>query len=268
MTYETLTVEREGGIVTLTLNRPQAMNAMSSRMGRELPHALEAIAADPQARVLILTGAGRAFCAGEDVKERPADSPELRARSTPLGKLARGPRDQAYFAHTLRGMTQPTIAALNGFAVGQGLSVALACDLRVAAANAQLGAIWARRGIPPESSGAYLLAQLVGPARACELTFTGRMVGAIEAKELGLVNEVVPEGTALEAALDLARRIVENAPVAIGMAKMMIYQALETSLAVHSRFDFLGQDYCFNTEDREEGIRSFVEKRPADFTGR
>jgi enoyl-CoA hydratase/carnithine racemase len=168
----------------------------------------------------------------------------------------------------MRSMAKPTIAALNGPAVGQGLSLALACDVRIADASARLGAVWVRRGIPPESAGAYLLTHLVGPARACELIFTGRMVEAAEAKEIGLVNQVAPAGQALEAARAMAKSMAENAPVAIAVAKMMTYQALETSLEVHGRLDFLGQEFCFNTEDREEGIRSFLEKRPAEFTGR
>ena len=130
--------------------------------------------------------------------------------------------------------------------------MALACDVQIAAQDAQLGAIWVRRGIPPESAGAYLLTQLVGPAKACELIFTGRMVEAGEAEAIGLVNQVVPAGRAVEAAREMARNMAENAPVAIAMAKMMTYQALETSLQVHGRLDFLGQEFCFNTADREE----------------
>jgi 2-(1,2-epoxy-1,2-dihydrophenyl)acetyl-CoA isomerase len=268
LTYETLLIDRTERILTITLNRPQALNAVTSRMTAELVDALSCCANDSESRVLILTGAGRAFCAGEDVKERPADSAEVRSRSTPLGKLASGPRGHVHFAATMRSMTMPTIAAINGAAVGQGLSLALACDIRIASRDARLGAIWVRRGIPPESAGAYLLAQLVGPARACELIFTGRMLEAEEAKEMGLLNHVSPPGKALDDAREMALTISENAPVAIGVAKMMTYQALETSLQVHGRMDFLGQEFCFNTSDREEGIRSFIEKRPAEFTGR
>jgi enoyl-CoA hydratase/carnithine racemase len=268
VSYETIRVERSERTQVITLNRPDSLNAVTGRMTHELTQALTSCANDQDTRVLILTGAGRAFCAGEDVKERPADSADVRARSTAIGKLASGPRSHAYFAAAMRSMVQPTIAAINGPAVGQGLSLALACDIRIAAEDARLGAIWVRRGIPPESAGAYLLTQLVGPARACELIFTGRIVDAAEAKELGLVNEVVPVGSALEAAHEMARAISQNAPVAIGVAKMMTYQALETSLQVHGRMDFLGQEFCFNTSDREEGIRSFLEKRAADFTGR
>jgi enoyl-CoA hydratase/carnithine racemase len=268
VSYENLLVERAERITTISLNRPHALNAITAGLTAEFTSALEDVAADTESRVLILTGRGRAFCAGEDVKERPADSAEVRARSTPIGKLTAGPANHVHFAHTLRSMAKPTIAAINGPAVGQGLSLALSCDIRVAAADARLGAIWVRRGIPPESAGAYLLVQLVGPAKACELIFTGRMVEADEAKEIGLVNEVVPAGQALEAAREMARQMTANAPVAIAVAKMMTYQALETSLQVHGRMDFLGQEFCFNTADREEGIRSFIEKRAAEFTGR
>ena len=268
MTFENLILDKRDGVATITLDRPEAMNALSTQLGRELQDAIVDVENDPEARVLVLTGAGRAFCAGEDVKERPADSAEMKASQTALGKISRGPKSHRWFAETFRGMSKPTIASLNGFAVGQGLSIALACDMRIASAEAKLGAIWTLRGIPPESAGAYLLTQLVGPAVACELIFTGRMVDAGEAKELGMVNRVVP-GDELEAATrELATTMAQGAPVAIAVSKMMIYQALESSLEMHGRLDSLGQAYCFNTEDREEGIRSFLEKRPARFTGR
>jgi 2-(1,2-epoxy-1,2-dihydrophenyl)acetyl-CoA isomerase len=172
------------------------------------------------------------------------------------------------FAETFRNTVKPTIASVNGFAVGQGLSLALSCDIRIVSEEAQFGAVWVRRGIPPESAGAYLLTQLVGPAKACELVFTGKMISAREAKEIGLVNEVVPADQLQAATCELARSIAEGPAIAIGIAKMMIYQALETSLAVSSRLEFFGQDYSFNTEDREEGIRSFLEKRQAKFQGK
>ena len=202
------------------------------------------------------------------MKERPGDSAEVRRRQTPLTKLATGPRGLVQFASSLRDMVKPTIASVNGSAVGQGLSMAMSCDMRIASDEAQFGAVWVRRGIPPESAGAFLLTHLVGPAKACELIFTGKMVGAREAKEMGLVNEVVSAGQLREATHELAKSIAEGPPVAIGVAKMMIYQALETNLAIHSRLEFFGQDYCFKTGDREEGIRSFVEKRPAKFQGK
>ncbi len=267
MDYETLILEREGAISTLTLNRPESLNAMTRQMGVELNDAFAQVRDDTQTRVLIVTGAGRAFCAGEDVKQRPADSAEMREQSTPLGKLARGPMAPIDFAATFRNMPKPTIAAINGPAVGQGLSLALACDIRLASENAKLGAVWTLRGIPPESAGAYLLTQLVGPAKACELIFGGKIIGAEEAKDMGLVNAVIPTADFAEASRAFATEMTAGAPVANGISKMMIYQALETSLEVHSRFDFLGQQYAFNTQDREEGIQSFLEKRPAEFKG-
>jgi 2-(1,2-epoxy-1,2-dihydrophenyl)acetyl-CoA isomerase len=261
-------LEKKEGIATITLNRPERLNSLTAAMVRELASAIDEVKKDPEMRVLVLTGAGRAFCAGEDVKERPGDSEEVRARQTPMDKLARGPASLMAFADTFRGMVKPTIASVNGFAVGQGLSIAMACDIRIASDNAQLGAIWTRRGIPPESAGAYLLTQLVGPAKACELIFAGKMIAAQEAKEIGLVNRVVPPDRLQAATHELARQIADGPPVAIGISKMLIYQALETSLAVHGRLEFFGQDYSFNTEDREEGIQSFLENRPARFRGR
>ncbi len=267
MNYETLILERDGSISTLTLNRPESLNAMTHTMGEELNHAFRAVRDDSKVRALVITGAGRGFCAGEDVKQRPADSAEVRARATPLGKLARGPLAPIDFADTFRNMPKPVIAAVNGAAVGQGLSLALACDMRIATDTARFGAVWTLRGIPPESAGAFLLTQLVGPAKACELIFGGKIIGAAEAKEIGLVNEVVPAAEFAEATQAFAAEMTNGAPVAIGISKMMVYQALETSLAVHGRFDFLGQQYAFNTKDREEGIQSFLEKRPAEFKG-
>lgn len=268
MSYQTIILDKKEGIATLKLNRPERLNSLTALMGRELAEAMADVKNDLESRVLVLTGEGKAFCAGEDVKERPADSPEVKARQTPLSRLARGPEDLIRFAETFRSMLKPTIASVNGFAVGQGLSIALACDIRIASEEAKFGAIWTRRGIPPESAGAYLLTQLVGPAKACELIFSGKMIGAQEAKEIGMVNQVVPADQLQNATYELARSIVEGPPIAIGISKMMIYQALESSLAIHGRLEFFGQDYSFKTEDREEGIQSFLEKRPAKFKGK
>ena len=268
MAYNTLIIEERDHIATLKLNRPEHLNAMTMEMGRELKEAIGKLKEDLESRVLVITGEGRAFCAGEDVKERPADSDSAKQILTPLSKFALLPAELMRFADSFRNMTKPTIASINGPAVGQGFSLALACDIRLASADAKLGAIWTRRGIPPESAGAYLLTQLVGPAKACELIFTGKMISASEAKEIGLVNAVVPADQLKEATYEMAGQIAGGPPVAIAISKAMIYQALETSLAVHGRLEFFGQDYCFNTQDREEGIRSFLEKRQPHFQGR
>ena len=267
MNYNTLIIEKKDHITTLKLNRPDRLNALSMEMGRELKAAIEETKEDLESRVLVLTGEGRAFCAGEDVKERPGDSEEVKQAMTPLTRFARLPTELMRFADSFRNMTKPVIASINGFAVGQGFSLALACDIRIASEEAQLGAIWTRRGIPPESAGAYTLTQLVGPAKACELVFTGKMLSAKEAFEIGLVNSVVPAGKLNEATYEMAKQIADGPPVAIAISKAMIYQALETSLDIHGRLEFFGQDYCFNTQDREEGIRSFLEKRPPHFQG-
>lgn len=268
MRYKTLIIEKKDNIATLKLNRPERLNALSVEMGHELKDALNELKDDFESRVLVVTGEGRAFCAGEDVKERPGDSQQAKQQWTPLSKFAGLPTELMRFADTFRSMTKPTIASINGFAVGQGFSLALACDIRIASEDAMLGAIWTRRGIPPESAGAYLLTHLVGPAKACELIFCGKMISAKEAKEIGLVNEVVPADQLVKATREMAGQIASGPPVAIAISKAMIYQALETSLDIHGRLEFFGQDYCFNTQDREEGIRSFLEKRPPNFQGK
>jgi len=268
MAYNTLILDVEDRIATLKLNRPDRLNALSKEMGEELTDAMAAVRDDPDARVLVLTGEGRGFCAGEDVRERPGDSHRVRQEKTPLTKLVKWGRGLIRFADSFRSMTKPVIASINGFAVGQGLSIAMACDMRIAAEDAKLGAIWTRRGIPPESAGAYLLTQIVGAAKACELIFCGKMLSAREALEIGLVNQVVPADQLKAATHEMARQIAEGPPVAIALSKAMIYQALETSLETHGRLEFFAQDYAFNTEDREEGIRSFLEKRPARFEGK
>lgn len=268
MAYDFVILEKRDSVATLTLNRPQRLNALSVEMGRELNQAIDEAKEDLESRVLVITGEGRAFCAGEDVKQRPADSNQARQQQTPLSKFANSPSSLVRFASVFRNMSKPTIASINGPAVGQGLSLALACDIRIASEDAELGAIWTRRGITPESAGAYLLTQILGPAKACELIFRGKMLNAREAKEIGLVNEVVPAGQLKEATYEMAREIAEGPPVAIAISKAMIYQALETSLDTHARLEFFSQDYCFRTEDREEGIRSFLEKRAPRFEGK
>jgi 2-(1,2-epoxy-1,2-dihydrophenyl)acetyl-CoA isomerase len=268
MAYKTLVLEKKDGIAVLKLNRPDRLNALSVEMGKELKDAIEEQKQDFESRVLVITGEGRAFCAGEDVKERPGDSEQARQAWTPLSKFGRIPPELMRFADSLRNLTKPTIASINGFAVGQGFSLALACDIRIMSEDAMLGAIWTRRGIPPESAGAYTLTQIVGPAKACELIFTGKMISALEAREMGLVNHVVPADKLKETTYEMARQIADGPPVAIAISKAMVYQSMETSLDVHGRLEFFGQDYCFNTLDREEGIRSFLEKRPPRFQGK
>ena len=263
MDYETIILEKSDHVATLTLNRPERLNAFTGQLHDELTQLLEQLDQDEEVRVLIVTGAGRGFCAGEDVKERPAEIQRVRTAKRILDRKARDA-----FPVIMQDMMKPIIAAVNGPAVGQGLSLALACDIRIGSENARLGAVWTRRGIPPESCGAYNLVHIVGIAKACELVFTGRIIEAPEALAIGLLNRVVPAEELMTETMELAKAIASGPPVALGISKRMLYEVSRTDLMTHWQASNYALEYCFETEDREEGIRSFLEKRAPRFQGR
>jgi len=263
MDYQTIILEKADHVATLTLNRPERLNAFTAQLGSELGHALKEVDQDEDVRVVIITGAGRGFCAGEDVKERPGEGAHVRSAKRVLDREARDS-----FPALVHDMMKPTIAAVNGPGVGQGLSLALACDIRIGSENARLGAVWTRRGIPPESCGAYNLVHIVGIAKACELVFTGRIIEAPEALAIGLLNRMVPAEELMPATMEMAREIASGPPVAIGVSKRMLYEVPHVDMATHWQMNNYALEYCFGTDDREEGIRSFLEKRPPQFQGR
>ena len=265
MDYETIILDKKEGIGTITLNRPERLNAFTVKMEEELRDAIRDLTIDDAVRVAVITGAGRGFCAGEDVKERPGYTPGPRRQSP---RIAVSTTSSNLSVLGLRSMPKPVIAAVNGPAVGQGLALLLHCDIRIASENARLGAVWALRGIPPESLGAYVLPQIVGIPKAIELIFTGRIIDAWEAKEIGMVSEVHPADKFAEATHQLASSLARGAPIALALAKRAIYQFADLNLDAAAQFERFALDYATNTEDREEGIRSFLEKREADFKGR
>ncbi len=251
-------------IATLTLNRPERMNAISGPMLARLSDLLLKANADPDVRAIVLTGAGRAFCVGLDLVDATQGSGigsqtdhvsvNLDLRSTPPTIL---------FA-----MDKPTICALNGSAAGYGLDTALGCDIRIMGESAKLAVAFTKRGIVPESGGTWLLPRLLGWAKAAELIFTGRTLLAPESLTLGLVNEVVPDDQVQARARAMAAEIAANAPLAVQSSKRLMRMGLEETFNDHVHHVYLQLLQLFRTGDFREGMVSFLEKRPADFKGR
>ena len=252
-------VDRKGGIEVWTIDGEGRRNSISLAMLGELRTLLARAAGDRELRCVVLTGAGdKAFCAGADLKERARmGAGEVHAFHEGLRAALRG----------IEGAPQPFVAALNGAALGGGLELALACDLRIAADGAQLGLPEVSLGIIPGGGGTQRLARLVGVARAKDLVLTARRIGAAEALAMGLVTQLAPPQRLLADALALAERIARNAPVSLRQAKRAIdggfHLPLEEALDLENR---LYQD-CLGTEDRREALRAFAEKRPPLFRG-
>lgn len=264
MDYQTIILEKEEGIATITLNRPEKLNALNNQMVEELPVAFAAVEEDEEVRVVVITGAGRGFCSGADIEERFLKI--IEERKAGKGELAptRGFGETGCLA--LRSITKPVIASVNGPAIGFGCTLSLACDIRIASEDARFGLAFSRVGLMPEFGSTYFLPRLVGLGKACELVFTARNIDAWEAKEIGLVNQVVPPAELKKATFEMARTITKMAPLAIKLAKRALYQGAD--LATQLQYESLGIDYLRGTEDHAEGARAFLEKRAPVFKGK
>ena len=251
----------EDGIRVVTVDRPEKLNALNSAVLEELTGAIAAAESEPTLRCLILTGAGeKAFIAGADIGEL--------AKLTPIEGREHSRRGQALLDR-IEKLPVPTIAAINGFAYGGGLEMAMACSLRIASENAKMGLPETSLGILPGYGGTQRLARHVGRARALELVLTSEKgLTAAEAERIGLVNRVVPSGQALPASLEMARKIRANGPTACRYALESIRRGLEMPLDEGQAFEATLFGLCAATEDMKEGMTAFLEKRPAKFTGR
>jgi len=263
--YETILVEKEEWIGTITMNRPDRLNAMTSTMLVELARAFRQMEADPEMRVVVLTGAGDAFSSGADLRDSAA---ALDAGGE--GALARPERLDAIPAvvEAMRGVSKPIIASISGVAVGGGMTISLHCDVRIASEKARFGAVFARVGVIPELGSTYTLSRIVGIAKACELVFTARIIGAAEAKEIGLVNQLVPVDELKQATLEMASTIAKLPPFAIQMAKRGLYQGLDTDIRTQMQFEAMGLYACFRSADHAEAVKAFLEKREPKFEAR
>jgi enoyl-CoA hydratase len=267
------TVRRERidpGITLLTLDRPERLNAMSRQLVTDLHDALATAADDRDCRVVILTGAGRGFCAGLDLKETGDIAGEVADGGGGRPAALRAQQQIATLVTRLRGLPKPVIAAVNGAATGGGLALALACDVRVAAESAQFNVAFIRVGLSGFDIGvSYLLSRLVGASRAFELMLTGRMIDAAEADRIGLVSKVVPEGQVVDAARETAELIRANSPFGVWMTKEVMYSNLEaTSLQAAIDLENRTQLLSSYTGDMREALAAFLEKRPPRFSGR
>ncbi len=262
MTYANILLDRHDGIGRLTLNRPEALNALNKATGAELLDALETLRDDPATRVVVLTGSSRAFCAGGDIREMS------RSGELPADYFDELMANLNHLILTLCELPKPVIAAVNGVAAGLGFNLALAADLRIAARSAEFSQAFIKIGLIPDGGGTYLLPRIVGWARASELIMTARTVSSEEALRLGIVTEVV-EDTDFEATVtEWAERLAAAPTATIGRVKKLLAHSHTADLKSQLRFEREMQSESGASEDFKEGIRAFLEKRPARFSGR
>jgi 2-(1,2-epoxy-1,2-dihydrophenyl)acetyl-CoA isomerase len=254
-----LRVEIDGAVATITLDRPDALNALTVALKEELLSAFAAVADDAAIRAIVLTGAGRAFCAGQDLRERlePDAAPletEIRVRYNPL-------------IRAMRALPKPIVGAINGIAAGAGASLAFACDIRIAAEGASFLLAFGRVGLIPDSGATWLLPRLVGDAKAAELALTAEPLSAIDAERFGLVSRVVPGDALLSEAQALATRLAAGAPRALALTKRVLDASWDASLEEQLETEAVLQGEAGSTADHAEGIAAFLERRPPRFTG-
>ena len=255
MAYQNIIFEKEENIATITFNRPEAMNALNNQTRAEFRAAIDDVASDDEIKVLILTGSGKAFVAGSDIKEFNATTPFVAHNIMRLGEM-------------VEQLEKPVIAAVNGFCLGGGNEIAMACDIIVASEKAKFGQTEINIGIIPGGGGTQRLQRLIGVCRAKELIFTGDIIRAEEAERLGLVNRVVPVDDLMPAAKEIAAKIAAKSAAALKLAKQAVNYGMQTNLASGLKYEYEMYALSLSLEDKEEGVNAFLEKRAPKFVGR
>ena len=262
MEYKDIHLEVHDAIATVTLNRPRKLNAYTTLMGDELTHAYESLGKRGDVRVILMTGAGRGFCAGADIRGVFQQGSDEREQG---GAIA---HPRAGLQYAIRNCPKPTVAVINGVAVGIGLTLTLIQDIRIMAQEASLGAIFTRMGLMPELGSTFMLPRLIGLSRALELVCTARMVPAREALDMGLVNRTVPAAGLMAAAREMAAEMASLPPLALAVSKRALQQGAENDFDAAVQTETLGLASLFKTRDHKEAVAAFVEKRPPRFQGR
>lgn len=255
MGYEMIILEKDEGIATITFNRPDAMNALNIQTRAEFGQAIQELEADDTIRVLILTGSGKAFVAGSDIKEFNQTTPYDAHNITRLGQL-------------VEAFSKPVIAAVNGFCLGGGCEIAMGCDIIIASEKAKFGQPEINLGIIPGGGGTQRLQRLIGSCRAKELIFTGDIIRAEEADRIGLVNRVVPMDDLLPTAKEIAQKIALKSPAALKLAKAAINRGMQTNLESGLAYEYELYSLSLSLEDKAEGVAAFLEKRKPVFKGK
>lgn len=255
----------DGAVGVVTLNRPDRLNAIDTATIGELDRVVSAAAADPAVRALLLTGAGRGFCAGADVKEWSASSS---GEDRPASASEDWPTLMHRVMARLYWLPKPVVAAVNGVAVGAGCDLSLVCDFRIASSSARFGEVYIRLGFSPDAGGSFLLPRIIGETRAAEMIYTGRIIDAVEAERIGLVSQVVEPDRLLDVAMEFARQLAAGPTVAIGLAKQNIRRNSNATFEEALRNELRAGNICSHTEDHVEGLAATIEKRQPSFGGR
>lgn len=259
-----LQVMTQSGVRTLTLNRPERLNAINDALSSKLIEALQQASIDDEVRVVVITGEGRGFCTGLDLSTARSLSDPSQSRHEKLDDLGW----VGHLALAIVNCDKPVLAAINGTAAGAGLAITLACDLRLMSDHAKLTTGYIRRALSPDAGVTYFLPRLIGTTRATELILTGRDVGAEEAEKIGLVNRIYPSESFLDDVLLFATELAAGPPIALTLTKRLLVTSTETDLLSQLKQEFRSIKTCFGTEDVQEGIKSFQEKRKPQFRGK